>query len=170
MRLESLEVWSLCHFFSILRPLKLIIFLVYKNNYLFSSQGQNDAHHVSYKRFRRRITQRSSSEGPAASTPLATGRQCEPSFELDTVCQRLELDSPPRHHEPAQRVLQGNLRGIARVNNTPRQRGMWKKARNYHTHTHTKHPKRSNATSSILQSVKNDPNSAAEVQERKEET
>ncbi|KAK9523086.1 hypothetical protein VZT92_019511 [Zoarces viviparus] len=63
--------------------------------------GQNDR--VSYKRFKRRIIQRSGSEGPAASTPLATWRQCQPSFELDTVRQRLELDSPPRHREPARR-------------------------------------------------------------------
>uniref|UniRef100_UPI0037E712FC cell division cycle protein 20 homolog B-like n=1 Tax=Semicossyphus pulcher TaxID=241346 RepID=UPI0037E712FC len=70
--------------------------------------GQHDVHHVSYKRFRRRIIQRSSSEGPAASTPLTTRRQYEPSFEFDTVCQRLELDSPERHHEPEHRVLQGN--------------------------------------------------------------
>nr|XP_020449630.1 cell division cycle protein 20 homolog B isoform X2 [Monopterus albus] len=72
--------------------------------------GQNDAHHVSYKRFRRRIIQRGSREGPAASTPLTTGGKYEPGFEFDTICQRLELDSPPRHHEPAQRVLRGNIR------------------------------------------------------------
>ncbi|XP_029296167.1 cell division cycle protein 20 homolog B-like [Cottoperca gobio] len=78
-----------------------------------SLMGQNDAHDVSYRSFRRRITQRSSSEGPAASTPLATGRRCESRFELDTVCQTLELDSPPRHHEPAQRDLQGNLQETA---------------------------------------------------------
>ncbi|XP_031712528.1 cell division cycle protein 20 homolog B [Anarrhichthys ocellatus] len=66
-------------------------------------KGQNEAHRVSYKRFKRRIIQRSGSEGPAASTPLATWQQCEPSFELDTVRQRLELDSPPRHREPARR-------------------------------------------------------------------
>ncbi|KAK5870890.1 hypothetical protein PBY51_003798 [Eleginops maclovinus] len=78
-----------------------------------SFQGPNDGHHVSYRRFRRRIIQRSSSEGPSASTPLATGGQSEPRFELETVCQRLELDSPPRHHEPAQiRHLQGNLHEI----------------------------------------------------------
>ncbi|KAG8011847.1 Granzyme A, partial [Nibea albiflora] len=71
-------------------------------------QGQNDAQHVSYKRFRRWIIQRGSS---AASTPLTTGRRCEPSFEFDTVCQRLELDSPPRHHEPEPRVPQGDLQG-----------------------------------------------------------
>ncbi|XP_037634930.1 cell division cycle 20.5, cofactor of APC complex-like isoform X3 [Sebastes umbrosus] len=71
-------------------------------------KGQNDAHRVSYWRFRRWITQRGSSEAPAASTPLATGRQDEHSFELDTVCQRLDLDSPPRQHESAQGVLQGN--------------------------------------------------------------
>ncbi|XP_034726677.1 cell division cycle protein 20 homolog B-like [Etheostoma cragini] len=73
------------------------------------SKGQNDTHHVSYTEFKRRIIHRSSSDGPAESTPLATGRQCEPSFEFDTVCQRLELDSPPRHQEQAQRVLHGNL-------------------------------------------------------------
>ncbi|XP_074495311.1 cell division cycle protein 20 homolog B-like isoform X1 [Sebastes fasciatus] len=71
-------------------------------------KGQNDAHRVSYWRFRRWITQRGSSEAPAASTPLATGRQDEHSFELDTVCQRLDLDSPPRQHESAQGVLRGN--------------------------------------------------------------
>ncbi|GLD54271.1 cell division cycle protein 20 homolog B isoform X2 [Lates japonicus] len=75
--------------------------------------GQNDAHHMSYKRFRRRIIQRSSREGPAVSTPLATEWQCELSFEFDTVCQRLELDSPPRHREPVQTVLQGNPQEIA---------------------------------------------------------
>ncbi|XP_062273878.1 cell division cycle protein 20 homolog B-like [Scomber scombrus] len=72
---------------------------------LIRPEVQNDAHHASYKRFRRRIIQRSSSEGPAASTPLSTGRQYEPDFEFDSVCQRLELDSPQRHHEPAQRGL-----------------------------------------------------------------
>ncbi|XP_033947850.1 cell division cycle protein 20 homolog B-like [Pseudochaenichthys georgianus] len=72
-------------------------------------KGPNDGHHVSYRRFRRRIIQRSSSEGPAASTPLATGGQREPRFDLEAVCQRLELDSPPRDHEPAKRHLQGNL-------------------------------------------------------------
>ncbi|KAM7391283.1 hypothetical protein PAMP_021983 [Pampus punctatissimus] len=80
-----------------------------------SSQGQKKTHHASYKWFRRQIMQRSSSEGPAASTPLSTGRWCEPGFEFDAVCQRLELDSPPRHHEPAQRGLeekQGSLQSI----------------------------------------------------------
>ncbi|XP_034548219.1 cell division cycle protein 20 homolog B-like, partial [Notolabrus celidotus] len=72
-------------------------------------KGQNNIHHVSYKRFRRRIIQRSCSESPAASTPLTTGGQCELSFEFDTICQRLELDSPQRHYEPEHRVLQGNL-------------------------------------------------------------
>ncbi|XP_033475536.2 cell division cycle protein 20 homolog B-like [Epinephelus lanceolatus] len=73
-------------------------------------KAQNNAHYASYKRFRRRIIRRSSSDrdGPAASTPVATGRQHEPSFEFDTVCQRLELDSPPRHHETAQKVLNGH--------------------------------------------------------------
>ncbi|XP_041792343.1 cell division cycle protein 20 homolog B-like [Chelmon rostratus] len=76
-------------------------------------KGRNDLHHVSYKRFRRRIVQGSGREGPAASTPLATGRQCEPSFEFDPVCQRLQLDSPPRHHEPEQRDLRGSLQEAA---------------------------------------------------------
>ncbi|KAM9360205.1 cell division cycle protein 20 homolog B-like [Symphorus nematophorus] len=83
--------------FSILRLLRLT--------------AQHDVNHVSYKRFRRRIIQRSSSEGPAASTPLATGWQCEASFEFDPVCQRLELDSPPRHHEQEHRVLPEKLQG-----------------------------------------------------------
>ncbi|XP_069563812.1 cell division cycle protein 20 homolog B-like [Brachyistius frenatus] len=60
---------------------------------------------VTYKRFRRQMIQRS----PAASTPVAPWRQCETNFEFDPVCQRLELDSPPRNHEPAERVVQGNL-------------------------------------------------------------
>ncbi|XP_045892000.1 cell division cycle protein 20 homolog B-like isoform X1 [Micropterus dolomieu] len=76
-------------------------------------QGLNDAHHTPYKRFRRRITQRSSSQDPAASTPLVTGRQCEPGFEFDAVCQRLELDSPSRHHEPEERDLHGNRQETA---------------------------------------------------------
>ncbi|KAI3371999.1 hypothetical protein L3Q82_006870 [Scortum barcoo] len=77
---------------------------------MFDPSEQN-AHHVSYKRFRRRIIQRCSIEGPAASTPLTTGGRFEPSFELDTVCQRLELDSPPRLRQSAQGVLQEDLRG-----------------------------------------------------------
>ncbi|XP_026198902.1 cell division cycle protein 20 homolog B [Anabas testudineus] len=80
-----------------------------------SFKRQNDAHHVSYKRFRRRIIQRGGTEAPAASTPLTTWRQCDPSFDFDTVCQRLDLDSPPRHPEPAEGVLQRNLEGTAWV-------------------------------------------------------
>ncbi|XP_071339553.1 cell division cycle protein 20 homolog B-like isoform X2 [Trachinotus anak] len=75
-------------------------------------KGQNDAHQLSYKRFRRQINQRSSTQAPAVSTPLATERHCELSFEFDTVCQRLDLDSPPRHHEPARTVLHGNLQAL----------------------------------------------------------
>ncbi|CAJ1069243.1 cell division cycle protein 20 homolog B-like%2C partial [Xyrichtys novacula] len=71
-------------------------------------KGQDDVHHTSYKRFRRRIFQRSGCESPAASTPLTTRGQCEPSFEFDTVCQRLELDSPQRHEEPGHTVIHGN--------------------------------------------------------------
>uniref|UniRef100_A0A669CTY3 Anaphase-promoting complex subunit 4-like WD40 domain-containing protein n=1 Tax=Oreochromis niloticus TaxID=8128 RepID=A0A669CTY3_ORENI len=76
---------------------------------------QSEAHEVTYKCFRRRIIQRRCREGPVASTPLAPGRQCEPSFEFDTVCQRLELDSPPRKHEPGQGVLPGNIQEAALV-------------------------------------------------------
>nr|XP_019954935.1 PREDICTED: cell division cycle protein 20 homolog B isoform X2 [Paralichthys olivaceus] len=81
-----------------------------RRNYPF--KGQNDACNVSYKRFKTWIHfHRSSTEAPAVSTPLTTGRQQrERCFELDTVCQRLELDSPPTHHEAARRGLQGALR------------------------------------------------------------
>ncbi|XP_062236634.1 cell division cycle protein 20 homolog B-like [Platichthys flesus] len=74
-------------------------------------QEQNEACYLSYKRFRRWIHfPRSGTEAPAVSTPLTTGRrQREWSFELDTVCQRLELDSPPAHHEAARGGLQGAL-------------------------------------------------------------
>ncbi|XP_047449137.1 cell division cycle protein 20 homolog B-like isoform X2 [Mugil cephalus] len=70
-------------------------------------KGQYEVDTETYKRFRRRIIQRSHGEGPCASTPVAPRWRCEPRFKLDSVCQRLELDSPPRHHEPEQRVLQG---------------------------------------------------------------
>ncbi|KAM4577086.1 cell division cycle protein 20 homolog B-like [Odontesthes bonariensis] len=70
--------------------------------------GQKKSHGVNYKRFRRWITQRSSSEGPVASTPVAPGGQCDPSFEFDTVCKRLELESPPRVHEQEHKVPQRN--------------------------------------------------------------
>ncbi|TNN66568.1 Cell division cycle protein 20 B [Liparis tanakae] len=70
---------------------------------MFESGGPSEAQRVSYSRFRRRIIRKSGSEGPAASTPLATCRQREPSFDLDAVRQRLQLDSPPRHLEPARR-------------------------------------------------------------------
>ncbi|CAB1454904.1 unnamed protein product [Pleuronectes platessa] len=82
--------------------------------------GQNEACYVSYKRFRRWIHfPRSGTEAPAVSTPLTTGRrQRERSFELDTVCQRLELDSPPAHHEAARGGLQGALQGYY-LHNTP---------------------------------------------------
>ncbi|XP_040010581.1 cell division cycle 20.3, cofactor of APC complex-like [Xiphias gladius] len=73
-------------------------------------EGQSDARHVSYRRFRRRIVRRSSGERPAVSTPVAAGRRCEPAFAFDTVCQRLELDSPPGHREPAQRLRRGSPR------------------------------------------------------------
>ncbi|XP_028269799.1 cell division cycle protein 20 homolog B-like, partial [Parambassis ranga] len=73
-----------------------------------------DAPQVTYKRFRRRIIQRSwITEGPAAaSTPLAAGCQCGSNFELDSVCQRLDLDSPPRRSEEAPAAAaQGDLQG-----------------------------------------------------------
>ncbi|XP_035495017.1 cell division cycle protein 20 homolog B-like [Scophthalmus maximus] len=75
----------------------------------YTYKGQNDGSHVAYKRFRRRILRRSGRGAPAvSSTPLTTRRRRDTSFEFDTVCQRLELDSPPRHHEPTQRVQQAN--------------------------------------------------------------
>lgn len=87
--------------------------MVLKKKHCFlSAQGQYEAHEVTYKCFRRRIIQRRCRESPVASTPLAPGRQCEPSFEFDTICQRLELDSPPRKHEPGQEVLPGKIQGI----------------------------------------------------------
>ncbi|XP_016898303.1 cell division cycle protein 20 homolog B isoform X2 [Cynoglossus semilaevis] len=60
-------------------------------------QGLTDAPQTSYKRFRRRLVcrERSSSNPPAVSTPLTTGWRCGSGFELDTVRQRLQLDSPP---------------------------------------------------------------------------
>ncbi|XP_026044422.1 cell division cycle protein 20 homolog B [Astatotilapia calliptera] len=81
----------------------------------FPFKGQYEAHEVTYKCFRRRIIQRRCRESPVASTPLAPGRQCEPSFEFDTICQRLELDSPPRKHEPGQGVLPGKIQEAALV-------------------------------------------------------
>ncbi|XP_062418360.1 cell division cycle protein 20 homolog B-like [Pungitius pungitius] len=99
--------------------------------------GRIDAHRVSYKRFRRRIIQKSASGGPAASTPLATWRQREPSFELHTVRQRLELDSPPRLREPAARGPPRETahtprsfpaRGRPAPDNTPQQGWVWEAA------------------------------------------
>ncbi|XP_076010377.1 cell division cycle protein 20 homolog B-like [Genypterus blacodes] len=72
-----------------------------------------DAHEESYKRFRRRIILRSADD-PAASTPLTTRGRCESDFEFDTVCQKLELDSPPRpsaEPEPAENMTQKSRRG-----------------------------------------------------------
>uniref|UniRef100_A0A3Q1F2T0 Cell division cycle 20B n=1 Tax=Acanthochromis polyacanthus TaxID=80966 RepID=A0A3Q1F2T0_9TELE len=92
------------------------------------SEEQLDAHQLTYKRFRSRI-QRNSRQGPAVSTPVAPWRQ--QSFEFDPVCQQLQLDSPPKNHESAQRVLQDNpqeaalARGVSpceafKPSNTPR--------------------------------------------------
>ncbi|KAM4615787.1 cell division cycle protein 20 homolog B-like [Polymixia lowei] len=77
-------------------------------------RGHFDTHQISYKRFRRRILQRHSDEGPAASTPITTERQCSPCLEFDAVCQKLALDSPPRgspKSKSAQDVTKGNLQG-----------------------------------------------------------
>ncbi|KAM3867625.1 uncharacterized protein ACN63O_007303 [Diretmus argenteus] len=75
--------------------------------------------HISYKYFRRRIVQRRGCGGPFASTPstprpLATGRQHLSSFEFDSVCQRLVLDSPTRESadpNSAQDVTEGSHQG-----------------------------------------------------------
>ncbi|XP_055017911.1 cell division cycle protein 20 homolog B [Boleophthalmus pectinirostris] len=48
--------------------------------------------------FRRRIILRNRTGAPAASTPLPTGWQQNNSFMLDTVRQRLLIDSPPKQH------------------------------------------------------------------------
>ncbi|XP_068166909.1 cell division cycle protein 20 homolog B-like [Antennarius striatus] len=76
---------------------------------LFKQVQHDVTGHLSYKLFSRRIFEGSRGGGPTASTPLATGRQCEPSFEFDPVCQRLELDSPPRRRQPVRRVPQVNI-------------------------------------------------------------
>ncbi|XP_008286370.1 cell division cycle protein 20 homolog B [Stegastes partitus] len=75
----------------------------------FVAAEQLDAHEVTYKRFRSWILQRSSTGRPTASTPAAPWRQ--QSFEFDAVCQRLELDSPPRNRESAESVLWRNPPG-----------------------------------------------------------
>ncbi|KAM3610701.1 uncharacterized protein V6R79_007581 [Siganus canaliculatus] len=67
------------------------------------------SYHASYKRFRRRIIEGSRCEAPTASTPLTTGGQCQSSFEFDPVCQRLELDSPPRHQRALQKEMPGKM-------------------------------------------------------------
>ncbi|KAM6930883.1 cell division cycle protein 20 homolog B-like [Xenentodon cancila] len=64
-------------------------------------------HEIPYKRFRRWI----STESPAVNTLVAAGWQCDPNFEVDTVCRRLELDSPPRRHEPAHKPPQEDPQG-----------------------------------------------------------
>ncbi|CAG5924880.1 unnamed protein product [Menidia menidia] len=78
-----------------------------------SPQGQSESNGVRYKRFRRRILQKGSGQGPAASTPVAPGWQCDPGFEFDNVCRRLELESPPRVQESKTKVQQGNLQEVA---------------------------------------------------------
>nr|XP_023658740.1 cell division cycle protein 20 homolog B isoform X1 [Paramormyrops kingsleyae] len=51
---------------------------------------------ISYRRFKRRILSRLSTEFPLASSPKTTRWQHSYITENDTVCQRLPLDSPPR--------------------------------------------------------------------------
>ncbi|XP_056275794.1 cell division cycle protein 20 homolog B-like [Pseudoliparis swirei] len=100
-------------------------------------KGPSEAQRVSYSRFRRRIIRKRGSEGPAASTPLATWRQREPSFELDAVRQRLQLDSPPRHLEPAPRGPRRETANAAHsftvgrrtaTENSPEQGWVWRAA------------------------------------------
>ncbi|XP_061586241.1 cell division cycle protein 20 homolog B-like [Cololabis saira] len=58
---------------------------------------------IQHKRFRRWLIQRSGADSPAVIPPVAARWRCGPNFELDTVCRRLELDSPPRPaHTPPQ--------------------------------------------------------------------
>lgn len=76
--------------------------------FLHSLQSEPEARVTSYKRFRTWLIRKRSRESPAASTPLATGQRCRPTFKFDGVCQRLELDPPSRHQETAQRE-QGSL-------------------------------------------------------------
>ncbi|KAK7934390.1 hypothetical protein WMY93_005286 [Mugilogobius chulae] len=63
-----------------------------------SHRSLNDRYSMAYRLFRRRIIQRNRTGAPAASTPLPTGGQQNTSVMLDTVRQRLLIDSPPRHH------------------------------------------------------------------------
>ncbi|MED6276627.1 hypothetical protein CHARACLAT_004941 [Characodon lateralis] len=72
-------------------------------------KGQIEADELAYKRFRRRIIQKSSRGGPAASTPLPSGWRCDPRFEFDRVCQRLELELSPTKHKQAHDVLQKHM-------------------------------------------------------------
>ncbi|XP_058491135.1 cell division cycle protein 20 homolog B-like [Solea solea] len=62
------------------------------------------AHQGPYKRFKRRLIY-CSRDSPVVSPPVASGRRRESGFDLDTVCQRLELDeldSPPRSRGAAE--------------------------------------------------------------------
>ncbi|XP_051923186.1 cell division cycle protein 20 homolog B-like [Hippocampus zosterae] len=88
-----------------------------RRNYPF--QGEPEARVTSYKRFRTWLIRKRSRESPAASTPLATGQRCRPTFKLDGVCQRLELDSPSRHQETAQRAQESRLI-VCDTNATPK--------------------------------------------------
>uniref|UniRef100_A0A8C6P5B8 Cell division cycle 20B n=1 Tax=Nothobranchius furzeri TaxID=105023 RepID=A0A8C6P5B8_NOTFU len=56
---------------------------------------------VTYSRFRRRIIQGGCPGSPAASTPLTARWRCKPVSEFDSVCQRLELESPSKQEDNA---------------------------------------------------------------------
>ncbi|XP_015231032.1 PREDICTED: cell division cycle protein 20 homolog B [Cyprinodon variegatus] len=84
-------------------------------------KGQNEADELAYKRFKTCIIQGSSRGGPAASTPLPSGRRCNPRIEFDTVCQRLELESSPRDPKQAQDVPQTHMQDLQTSVSSPQQ-------------------------------------------------
>lgn len=74
----------------------------------------------SYKRFKRRITQRRKREVPPASTPWTPRGRREPGYELDPVRHRLQLDSPPGPWKQAVtcRDVQGTITETMHLRNT----------------------------------------------------
>lgn len=91
----------------------LLCTVMFLNKYPF--QGQSFVNEVTYKRFKKGIIQKSSRQAPAASTPMASGGQCDPRRDLDAVCQRLDLEDPQTHQEPEDEVQLGNDLGIVYI-------------------------------------------------------